>query len=236
MDVREETLRQATRLFAAKGFDGTSLKDIAEAVGVRKPSLLYHFSSKDELRRAVIDALLARWNAVLPRLLMAAASGEDRFASLMRETVRFFTENPDRARLLLREILDRPRDLGLRLETHVQPWVTVIADYIRKGQTTGEIHADLDPEAYILQVVNLVVSGVATGAGLDRGLLPPDPDADPEDRHARELIRMARVSLFTPRALALIASASENVAPENVAPENNAPETEGATDDPRTTA
>lgn len=211
MDVREETLRQATRLFAAKGFDGTSLKDIAVAVGVRKPSLLYHFSSKDELRRAVIDALLARWNAVLPRLLMAAASGEDRFASLMRETVRFFTEDPDRARLLLREILDRPDDLAARLETHVQPWVTVIADYIRKGQQAGEVHAELDPEAYILQVVNLVVSGIATGASLDRGMLPPSPDADPSDRHARELIRIARVSLFTPQALARIADASETI-------------------------
>jgi len=202
-------LLQATRLFASKGFDGTSLKDIAEAVGVRKPSLLYHFSSKNALRRAVIDALLARWNAVLPRLLMAAASGEDRFASLMRETVRFFTEDPDRARLLLRELLDRPDDLAVRLETHVQPWVRVIADYIRKGQRGGEVHADLDPEAYILQVVNLVVSGIATGASLDRGMLPPGATTEPSDRHARELIRIARVSLFTPQALARIADGAE---------------------------
>ena len=43
MDVRSEIPYTATRLFAAKGFDGTSLEATAEAVGVRKPSLLYHF-------------------------------------------------------------------------------------------------------------------------------------------------------------------------------------------------
>ena len=59
MDVRSEILRTATRLFAAKGFDGTSLKDIADAGGIRKPSLLYHFPSKEQLRLAVLEQLRA---------------------------------------------------------------------------------------------------------------------------------------------------------------------------------
>lgn len=197
MDVREEILKNATRLFAAKGFDGTSLKDISDAVGVRKPSLLYHFSSKEKLRLAVLARLLDRWNDVLPRLLMAAAGGDKRFEIVMDEVVGFFAEDADRARLLVREILDRPADMQRRLESYVRPWVKVVADYIVKGQERGEVHAHVDPEAYILQVINMVVSGVAAASSLDGGLLPPtSPRGDAGARHLRELIRMARTSLF----------------------------------------
>ncbi len=197
MDVRAQLLEAATKLFAAKGFDGTSLKDIADVVGIRKPSLLYHFPSKNDLRLAVLDGLLERWNDILPKLLMAAAGGEDRFETIVRETVTFFNDDPDRARLLMREILDRPEDMRTRLEEHVAPWVNVVADYIRKGQRSGELHHNVDPEAYILQVVNLIVSGVASASCLDGGLLPPkSPQGDPATRHARELMRIARVSLF----------------------------------------
>ena len=58
MDVRQSILETATRLFAAHGFDGTSLQDIAESVGIRKASLLYHFPAKEKLRLAVLDRLL----------------------------------------------------------------------------------------------------------------------------------------------------------------------------------
>jgi AcrR family transcriptional regulator len=197
MDVRQQILASATRLFATRGFDGTSLQDIADAVGVRKPSLLYHFPSKEELRLAVLHELLQRWNDVLPRLLMATAGGEPRFETVMREVVQFFAEDPDRARLLLREILDRPDDMQRRLETYVRPWIGVVAEYIVKGQKSGEVHAQVDPEAYILQVINMVVSGVAAAASLQGGLLPPtSPRGDAASRHTRELIRIARVGLF----------------------------------------
>src|SRR5689334_20820974 len=114
----DQILRVATHLFAERGFDGTSLQDIAAAVGLRKPSLLYHFASKDDLRRAVLESLLSRWNDVLPRLLLAATSGEDQFTSLIDEAVGFFAADPDRARLILREALDRPAELRLLLSAH----------------------------------------------------------------------------------------------------------------------
>lgn len=197
MDVREEILTTATRLFAAKGFDGTSLKDIATVVGIRKPSLLYHFASKEKLRLAVLERLLDRWNDILPRILMAAAGGDMRFESVMDEVVGFFAADPDRARLLVREILDRPEDMQRRLQTHVKPWVDRVAEYIVKGQERGEVHPHVDPEAYILQVINMVVSGVATASSLEGGLLPPSsPRGDASKRHLRELIRIARTSLF----------------------------------------
>lgn len=186
-DVRTRALRAATRLLAERGFDGTSLQDVADAVGVRKPSLLYHFPSKDALRAAVFDQMLAHWNEALPTILRAATSGEDRFDAVLGEMVRFFRADTDRATLLLREVLDRPKEMAAVMRRRMRPWIESVAAYIRRGQATGEVHADVDPEAYVVHVVTSLVSVVAV-----QRLLAPLPDA----RALRELVRMARAALF----------------------------------------
>ncbi|HKE20049.1 MAG TPA: TetR/AcrR family transcriptional regulator [Kofleriaceae bacterium] len=190
----EHILVAATRLFAAAGYGGTSLQDVADAVGIRKQSLLYHFPSKDELRRRVLDTLLSRWNDVLPRLLFAATSGEGQFDAIVAETIRFFAEDADRARLLLREILDRPADVQALIDTHVAPWVEVVCGYIRKGAQRGEIAPDVDPHAYVLGVIHLILSAIATadcfGRVADRG------------RQLGEVLRIAKSSLFLARTAA----------------------------------
>ena len=121
-EVQERVLREATRLFAARGYDGTPLQAIADAVGVRKQSLLYYYPSKEELRQAVLQHVLAHWNDVLPQLLLAASSSHGQFDGVLGEMVAFFSADPDRARLLLREILDRPREPRQLIERRVQPW------------------------------------------------------------------------------------------------------------------
>jgi TetR/AcrR family transcriptional regulator len=184
----EHILAAATRLFAARGYGGTSLQDVADLVGIRKQSLLYHFRSKDELRKRVLDALLSRWSDVLPRLLLAATSGEGQFDAVVAETIGFFAQDPDRARLLLREILDRPADVQGMIDTHVVPWVEVVCGYIRKGIERGHIAPDADPQAYVLAVIHLILSAVATadcfGRVADRG------------RQIAELLRITKTSLF----------------------------------------
>ena len=143
-EVSERILDAATRLFAERGFEATSLQSVADAVGIRKPSLLYHFPSKDELRRAVLDNLLAHWNQVLPKLLMAATSGREQFDAIIKETVAFFTADRDRARLLLREALDRPKEMRALIIGHVKPWADVVSNYIRRGREAGRVRADVD--------------------------------------------------------------------------------------------
>ena len=47
--VENEIYEQAIRLFAERGFAGTSLQDIADALGITRPALYYYVKSKDEL-------------------------------------------------------------------------------------------------------------------------------------------------------------------------------------------
>src|SRR5882672_3367680 len=57
---KEEILDVATRLFAERGYDGASMNDVAERVGMRKASLFYHFATKDALYEAVLNRLIER--------------------------------------------------------------------------------------------------------------------------------------------------------------------------------
>ena len=195
MDVRTHILKVATRRFARQGFDSTSLQEIAEEVGVKKPSLLHHFPSKNELLRAVLDQLFEHWTVVLPRLLEAVTSGRARFFdAIIEELIGFFMEDPDRARLVVRELLDRPQHMQARMTQTLTPWVTLIADYIRRSQQAGHAADSVDPEAYILHVVTLTVSAIAALPVVGQALSGTREDI--AQRQIRELARIARASLF----------------------------------------
>jgi TetR/AcrR family transcriptional regulator len=197
VDVRTHILKVATRRFARQGFDSTSLQEIADEVGVKKPSLLHHFPSKAELLRGVLDNLFEHWTESLPRLLEAVTSGRGRFEAITAELVRFFREDPDRARLVIRELMDRPETMQARLSATLTPWITLIADYIRKSQEAGHVFKDVDPEVYILHIVTLAVSAIAASPVVGAAL--PGKKDEIADRHMRELMRMARSSLFHER-------------------------------------
>lgn len=64
-DTKTEIHRAAVNLFSTQGYDKTSLREIAEQVGITKASLYYHYSSKQELLRAIVGTFLDDVFAVL---------------------------------------------------------------------------------------------------------------------------------------------------------------------------
>jgi AcrR family transcriptional regulator len=63
-DTRETIRAVALELFSTKGFEQTSLREIAERVGLTKASLYYHYSSKQALLLAVVEPVLLGWRAI----------------------------------------------------------------------------------------------------------------------------------------------------------------------------
>ena len=133
LPMRERIIAAATTMLAEHGYEGTSLQRIADQVGLRKPSLLHHFPSKDALRQAVLEDLFAGWANVLPNILKATADGQDRFTLTMQATMSFFVQDRNRARLILREILDNPDGLSKRLTDSLAPWMRAFTGSLRKG-------------------------------------------------------------------------------------------------------
>ena len=69
---KEEIIVVATQLFAERGYEGTSMGDLAERVGLRKASLFHHYASKDELYCAVLERLVGSLGQLVMASLMAS--------------------------------------------------------------------------------------------------------------------------------------------------------------------
>ena len=81
---RQALIRASARLFREKGFDATTVRDIAAAVGMRSGSPFYHFANKQEILKAVMEEGLRQGFDRTLQALRAAHTPQARFRALVR--------------------------------------------------------------------------------------------------------------------------------------------------------
>lgn len=194
-DTREAILEAAQQLFAERGFAETRLEDIAQAVGIKRASLLYHFESKGGIYAAVFDALCAELNRRHGMALAAAAGPVERLDHGLLEWVRFIYDRPAFLRLLMRE-LTGPHNLSTAaLARTLGGLVGEAAAAIREGQERGHFD-DVDVVDVFMAVTGASALHVLVGpafACFANGTAPRGP----EELHAT-LVQLARGMLGAP--------------------------------------
>jgi len=150
---REELVDVATRLFAERGYHGTSMADLAAAMGVQKGSLYSLTDSKQELLVTIARDGAAAFHGALDRVPEDGAPLE-RIRVALRGHLATVAAQVDSATVFTREwrFLEEPEGAAFRSERrrYEERW----HDLLREAAERGALRADLDVDAAVLLVLS----------------------------------------------------------------------------------
>jgi TetR/AcrR family transcriptional regulator, cholesterol catabolism regulator len=140
---RLELNREAARLFAAKGYHGTSIGDLAEAMGVQKGSLYAHIESKQDLLYEAMREGAQAFHAGLDAIPDGLPAVE-KIRLALRSHLGVVADQLDVATVFVREwrYLEGERRDGIVAER--RRYEDRIRAYFREGRELGELRTDLD--------------------------------------------------------------------------------------------
>jgi TetR/AcrR family transcriptional regulator, cholesterol catabolism regulator len=140
---RSELTREAAKLFAQKGYHGTSIGDIADALGVRKGSLYSHIASKEDLlyetMREGADAFHGALDAI-PEDLPAT----EKIRLALRGHLRVVSEQLDVATVFVQEWRYLEGARREEIVSERRRYEERIRELFREGRELSELRADLD--------------------------------------------------------------------------------------------
>jgi AcrR family transcriptional regulator len=135
----------ARSLFAVKGYDATTMNDIAEGVGIKKPAIYTYFDGKDALFLAVFRELLEAYMRDMEAILAAAAGKpvRDRLYVMFEHYIRCFSREPETSMLWNRIFMFPPLHLKDQIFAEIveteRPFSEALQAALAEGLREGTI-------------------------------------------------------------------------------------------------
>lgn len=153
--VEEQILAEAARLFAQRGFAGTNLQDIAEAVGITRPALYYYVRSKEEILSRLVAESTEAPAAEIKRLVNAPdADPATRLRAAAYAIALRRATDPFRLQMLIRSESELPADLARAYRAAQRGTLRELVGLIQGGVDSGDFRP-VDPTTTALAVVGM---------------------------------------------------------------------------------
>lgn len=195
--TRERILDAAEALFAERGYEGTTLRDVAARVKLRNPSLYNHFESKESLYAAVLERGLGPLLRLLGDYVGSDRDARDAGEELLGVVMQLLAERPALPRLVQHETLTGGQRLTPTLRSFLAP-------IIARGFAAAEPRARAagwqeDDVPLLLQAMVQMVLGCFTFAPLYQDLDGEDLLADEALARQTRFLNQLTQRLFEPR-------------------------------------
>ena len=137
----------AARLFAEKGFDGISMREISEQSQVSKPTIYYYFGSKENIYRDLLKKGLDLGAQKIEEISRLDVPAPEKLAAIFRTVFSLAKQNPDFARLYINVLTSQINPMFLQdMKDQTMRHRRMLVSIIRKGQESGELGPLVDKE------------------------------------------------------------------------------------------
>lgn len=147
---RAEALRRAMEVFWARGYEGTSLTDLTQAMGIERPSLYAAFGCKEALFREAVDLYNDIEGVPARRALETAATARQAIEAMLRDYAAIYTRpgHPPGCMIVLSALLGTPQNKKVRdhLARHRYDSHLSLKARIARGMAEGDMPKEADAE------------------------------------------------------------------------------------------
>ena len=137
--TKERIKKVALPLFAHKGYEGTTMNEIAELVGVRKASLYAHYKGKEELFFAIYEDLQQEYTNLTQQIMSECEScpAEDKLRQMFEKYVGYYARKPDIQAFWIQALFFTPSDVYSRFFAQVKEYQTSVEKWIEEAIAEG---------------------------------------------------------------------------------------------------
>jgi TetR/AcrR family transcriptional regulator len=159
-DTRADILAAARKVFALRGFAGTSIREVAEAARVNKAMIYYHFKDKVDLYRAVLsdsfDAMQDIWKH---KIFQGEATARQKIAQYIEGFIRFQHDNEDLRKILAMEFSTtgtKSENLKWIAQHYFAKNHAALVKILKAGMKSGELKK-MNPLMAVVALIGMII-------------------------------------------------------------------------------